>query len=143
MAIRTIDFQNKELVRFSRFALVGALGTALDFGLLTGLKFSGLPTLAANTFSFSAGLANNYILNSHWTFADRNSRENTTRFFQFFLVSIVGLAINNAIVILLEVPFGNRIGDPAWGYVPAKAVATGVVVFWNYFVNRNWTFKAL
>lgn len=26
--------------------------------------------------------------------------------------------------------------------LPAKVIATGAVVFWNYFANRKWTFKA-
>jgi putative flippase GtrA len=26
------------------------------------------------------------------------------------------------------------------GYVPAKIVATIVVLFWNFFINRYWTY---
>jgi putative flippase GtrA len=132
-----------ELSRFARFLTVGALGTFLDFGLLAVLKAIGLPTLPANSLSFTVGVVNNFTLNSRWTFADyRDGRlRGGAQFFQFLLVSLVGLAINNAIVLLLEVPLGAWIGDAAWGYAPAKFIATGVVVFWNYFANRNWTFR--
>ncbi len=130
-----------ELTRFVRFLAVGALGTALDFGLLTALKLAGVTTLLANSFSFTAGVANNFTWNSRWTFSDRRTRDAGVQFFQFLLVSLVGLALNNAIVLLLEAPLGALIGDAAWGYAPAKVIATGVVVFWNYFANRNWTFR--
>ena len=135
------DQPSKELTRFARFLTVGALGTALDFGLLAALKLAGVSTLLGNSFSFTAGVVNNFTWNSRWTFADRRGRDAGAQFFQFLLVSLVGLAINNAIVLLLEAPLGAWIGNAAWGYAPAKVIATGVVVFWNYFVNRNWTFR--
>ena len=137
----TLDQRSKEITRFARFLTVGALGTALDFGLLTVLKLAGVSTLLANSFSFTAGVVNNFTWNSRWTFSDRRNGKWTEQFFQFLLVSMVGLALNNAIVLLLEAPLGAWIGDAAWGYVPAKVIATGVVVFWNYFANRNWTFR--
>ena len=136
----TFDHPSNEMTRFARFLTVGALGTFLDFGLLTAFKLIGLPTLPANSISFSAGVVNNFTLNSRWTFADRNNGNWRAQFLQFLVVSLIGLALNNAIVLLLEAPLGAWIGDAAWGYAPAKIVATGVVVFWNYFANRNWTF---
>lgn len=137
----TLDLPSKELTRFARFLTVGALGTFLDFGLLAVLKAIGLPTLPANSLSFTVGVVNNFTLNSRWTFADRRAGNWRAQFVQFLLVSLVGLAINNAIVILLEAPLGAWIGDATWGYAPAKVIATSVVVFWNYFANRNWTFR--
>ena len=139
----TFDLPSKELTRFARFLTVGALGTFLDFGLLTVFKLIGLPTLPANSLSFSAGVINNFTWNSRWTFADRRNERlrGRAQFIQFLLVSLAGLAINNAIVLLLEAPLGAWIGNAAWGYAPAKMIATGVVVFWNYFANRNWTFR--
>lgn len=55
---------------------------------------------------------------------------------------MVRLALNNVIVILLEAPFGALIGQPDWGYTPAKAIATGMVVFWNYLANCFRTFRS-
>lgn len=130
-----------ELTRFARFLTVGALGTMLDFALLAALKYAGVATILANSFSFTAGVVNNFTWNSRWTFADCRTRDAGAQFFQFLLVSLVGLALNNVIVLFLEIPLGALIGNAAWGYAPAKVVATGVVVFWNYFANRNWTFR--
>ena len=132
---------NKEIQRFSRFLAVGAVGTVLDFSLLTMLKLAGLPTLFANSFSFTAGLINNFTWNRLWTFNDGIPTDWRKQFAQFALVSLFGLVLNNIIVLSLESILGNMLGQPEWGYLPAKVIATGVVVFWNYFANRMWTFK--
>lgn len=141
MSIRVDVLRMKEAGRFARFLAVGALGTLLDFGLLSLLKAIGLATLPANSLSFSAGVINNFTWNRLWTFADVNHAGWGRQLAQFTLVSLAGLALNNAIVLLLEIPLGMLLGQPDLGYLPAKVVATGVVVFWNYFANRCWTFK--
>lgn len=133
--------KNPEIHRVLRFALVGAWGTLIDIALLALLKSAGLVTILANTLSFCAGLANNYYWNRRWTFEIRESAGWKRQFIQFGLVSLAGLALNNAIVLLLEAPFGVLLGAASWGYLPAKVVATGVVMFWNYFANRQWTFR--
>lgn len=141
MATISPSIQNKEVPRFVRFLTVGAVGTLLDFGILTMLKLAGFPTLLANSISFSAGLANNFTGNRLWTFADVTKTDWRKQLIQFTLVSLVGLALNNLIVLSLEGVLGTMFGQPQWGYLPAKVIATGVVVFWNYFANRMWTFK--
>lgn len=132
---------NKEVQRFSRFLAVGAVGTILDFSLLTLLKLAGLPTLFANSLSFTAGLINNFTWNRLWTFGDVTQSDWRRQLAQFTAVSLVGLVLNNVIVLSLEGALGSLFGMPGWGYLPAKVIATGVVVFWNYFANRMWTFK--
>jgi len=133
----------QEVTRFARFLTVGAVGTILDFGILTALKLAGLPTLFANSLSFTAGLLNNFTWNRLWTFGDTANPNWRKQLAQFTLVSLVGLALNNLIVLSLEGVLGTMLGQPQWGYLPAKVIATGVVVFWNYFANRKWTFSAL
>lgn len=136
-----IAFSSPEIRRFSRFLTVGAVGTLLDFTLLTLLKLAGMPTLPANTLSFTAGLINNFTWNRLWTFGGGTSPNWRKQFAQFTLVSLIGLALNNLIVLTLEAPLGTLFGQPAWGYLPAKLLATALVVFWNYFANRKWTFS--
>jgi putative flippase GtrA len=135
------QISDKELQRFTRFLTVGAVGTFLDFGLLTLLKTFGLSTLIANSGSFTAGVVNNFTWNRLWTFADAKGNDWWKQLAQFLLISLVGLALNNAIVLLLEAPLGALLRQPDYGYLPAKMIATGVVVFWNYFANRYWTFN--
>jgi putative flippase GtrA len=139
-AISTIT-TNKELTRFARFLTVGAVGTALDFTILTLLKLAGLPTLIANSLSFTAGLLNNFTFNRLWTFGDAIRPNWKRQLVQYAVVSLIGLTLNDLIVLSLEHALGAWLGQPEWGYLPAKVAATGVVVFWNYLANRTWTFK--
>jgi putative flippase GtrA len=141
MATITTPLPKQEVIRMTRFLTVGAVGTLLDFSILTLLKLAGMPTLFANSLSFTAGLLNNFTWNRLWTFGDAIHSDWRKQLAQFTLVSLVGLAVNNLIVLSLENIFGTILGTPEWGYLPAKVIATGMVVFWNYFANRMWTFK--
>ena len=141
MATLSTPLPKQEVTRFARFLTVGAVGTLLDFSILTLLKLAGLPTLAANSLSFTAGLLNNFTWNRLWTFGDTVQPDWRRQLAQFTVVSLVGLALNNLIVLSLEDSLGAMLGHSNWGYLPAKVIATGVVVFWNYFANRAWTFR--
>jgi putative flippase GtrA len=58
----------------------------------------------------------------------------------------LGWLLNNGILALTVGPFSSLLEVLAFvppavgGYVPAKVLATGVVLFWNFFINRFWTF---
>lgn len=133
----------QEWKRFARFLAVGLSGTLLDFGILTALKLVfGLPTLLANTISYSAGVVNNFTLNRLWTFSESRKKQWFVQFGQFVLVNIIALVLNNLIVLGLERPLGLLLHNPEHGYLPAKAVATGIVLVYNFLANRLWTFRA-
>jgi putative flippase GtrA len=131
----------RESRRFIRFAMIGVVGTAVDFGLLIVFKeLVGLPTLLANTLSYGAGIVNNFVLNRIWTYPDSHSRNALLQLVQFGLVSVTGLLLNNLIVYWLDQPLGNLVGAADYGYLIAKVFATGLVMVWNFVVNRFWTF---
>ena len=131
----------RETLRLLSFLAVGAGGTVVDFVGLTLLKLLGWPSLPANTLSYAAGIVNNFVWNSRWTFADVPRGAWPRQFVQFAVVSGVGLALNDALVLALEAPFGTLLHHPAWGYVPAKLLATALVAGWGFFANRAWTFR--
>ncbi len=123
-----------------RFFTVGMLGTLLDIGLFSLLHVAlGVPALASNTFSYSAGIVNNYVLHRRWTFADRGSKAVHTQFTQFLIVSLSALLLNNLIVLFLG-PALDRFFQPGLGDLLAKFVATGIVMCWNFAANNFWTF---
>ena len=142
-----LGMNSKEAERFLKFAVVGTIGFIVDFGLLYILKeFVGLPTIIANTFSFCAAVVSNFTLNRYWTYPDSRSKKLSAQLIQFTLVSLIGLLINDIIVVLLEHPFQSLLDTgftflPIAGYIPAKIVATVVVLFWNFFINRRWTYN--
>ncbi len=136
----------KEAERFSKFLVVGTIGAVVDFGTFALLtEVVGLPTLVANTISFSAAVASNFTLNRYWTYPDSRDKALSSQLGQFALVSIIGLILNNTILALLENPFASLLETvgilPTYGKFLAKVVATLVVLFWNFFINRYWTYN--
>jgi putative flippase GtrA len=151
----------KEAERFAKFLVVGTLGFIIDFGTLTflievvdipGLIEQNTPFPAtvglvlANTISFTLAVLSNFTFNRYWTYPESRSKKKRIQLPQFALVSILGLIINNIIFILATPIFDSIfanidfLGGSIAGYIPAKILATIVVLFWNFFVNRFWTF---
>jgi len=139
----------KEAERFFKFLVVGTVGFVVDFGTLTFLvEVVGLEPVVANVFSFSAAVLSNFTWNRYWTYPESRSKRKRIQLIQFAFVSILGLMINSLILYLLEGPFNALFALPFFaflpedvGYLPAKMVATVVVLFWNFFVNRYWTYS--
>ncbi len=131
----------KEMGRFLKFAVVGAIGAVVDFGVLNFLVLVvGLAPLQANPFSFSAAVISNFTWNRLWTYPESRKFRKRTQLPKFALVNLVGLGINQLVLgvtLHLVEPF---IPHP-WDYNLAKAFAIGVVLFWNFGVNRLWTYR--
>lgn len=147
----------KEVVRFLKFAAVGTLGAIIDFGTLNLLvQLAAFPKIVANVFSFSAAVISNFFWNRLWVYPETRGEPLTQQFVQFLFVNVAGLAINTAIFygsdrwLLGEAGlFAGPIGVLAlsigmshfdFAYNAAKVFATAVVLFWNFVVNRIWTF---
>ncbi len=151
----------KEAERFIKFLFVGTWGFILDFGTLTFLvEIVKVPELVeeltpfsatvglifANTISFSLAVVSNFTFNRYWTYPESRGKRKRVQLPQFTVVSVIGLILNNFILAVLHTPFDAVLVQfpaiPASidGYVPAKMVATVVVLFWNFFVNRFWTY---
>lgn len=138
-------YQNntKEFRRFAKFAIVGALGAIVDFTLLNIFHgFLGWPLLLANTASVSAAIINNFTWNRYWTFPESRNRKKRTQLPQFALVNTTGLLINNLIVVGANAILVSYINEP-YSYNIAKLIAIGIVLFWNFGINRLWTYRGL
>lgn len=133
----------KEFNRFMKFAMVGALGAIIDFGLLNLMRgVFGWSLLWANTLSVSVAIASNFTWNRLWTYPESRSRKKRVQLPQFAVVNLMGLLINNVIVLGLDAVLVPHVGEPL-SYNIAKAVAIGVVLFWNFGINRLWTYRGL
>jgi putative flippase GtrA len=150
----SIISNSKERKRFMRFAVVGVIGFLVDFGtfnLLTGLF--GVRGVFAQVISFIAAIASNFTWNRLWTYPDSRSKKIPKQLIQFITVSAIGLAIRTPIFILMERPmssffrnFSYNLGLPEsigqfLAYNAALGVAVVVVMMWNFFVNRYWTYN--
>lgn len=155
-------FKPKEAERFAKFLVVGIIGFIIDFGTLTFLvEVVKLPDLVAqntqfsetaglilaNTISFTLAVLSNFSLNRLWTYPESRSKRKRIQLPQFTFVSVIGLALNNTILVLMTPVFNwlitsiTLLPGAVNGYIPAKILATIVVLFWNFFVNRYWTYS--
>ena len=132
-----------ELTRFIKFALVGALGMVVDLSVLTFSKEAlGLPLTLAVALGFSLAVISNFTWNRFWTFPESRERPIAGQLVQFTIINLIGLAINEVIVLGLHPLFSDALQDP-YAYLAAKVIAIGVVLFWNYGANRVWTYKGI
>ncbi len=150
----------KELERFVKFAIVGAIGAVVDFVVLNVMKvvFEGLglgvgwgvawpphqvQLVAANIISFSTAVLSNFTWNRLWTFPESRERPIGSQLAQFATVNVLGLIINTVILVIMDrFVFQHFVGERL-SYNLAKAFAIGVVLFWNFGVNRIWTYRGI
>jgi putative flippase GtrA len=154
----TLAANRKELTRFLKFAVVGTVGAMVDFSILYLLHVVvGWSLVVSNTISFTCAVLSNFTWNRIWVYPDSRTKPVSSQLVQFFVVNIIGWAINTGILVLLAspltglaatLPFVVAAGRTAGadlahklGYNAAKVFATGVVLFWNFFVNRFWTYN--
>ena len=134
---------SKEFSRFVKFAVVGALGAIIDFGLLNLLKGGfGWHLLAAKVCSVSVAIISNFIWNRYWTYPESRTHKKRTQLPQFAAVNLIGLVINTFILVSIDALIVGYIGEPL-SYNVANLFAIGVVMFWNFGVNRLWTYRGL
>ena len=136
--------------RILRFAIVGSIGALVDFSAfnLYTLVFH-VPTVIASVLSFVTAVANNFTWHRYWTFADSRSKPVTRQLGQFFVVNVLGVSIRTPLFILFSrlalwaLQYVTLPGpEPEWwAHNLALAGAIGIVMFWNFFVNRFWTYN--
>ncbi len=143
----------REFNRFWRFAVVGSIGAVVDFGTFNLLRGAlNVPAALAQAFSFSLAVFSNFMWNRYWTYPDSRSKQPLRQAGQFALVNLIGLAIRTPVFVLaqpgmvqlVERTFADRelpIEAVAIGSNLALVVAVVIVLFWNFGVNRVWTYS--
>lgn len=155
----------KEVERFIKFFVVGGIGFVVDFSTLNILlatilrpsQESDLPVILASAIAFTAAVTSNFIWNRFWTYPDSRSRPIAQQVIQFFVVNIAGLVFRSVIITLLYGPLGQVAAGVVNATRPetittpeakaqlgsnlALALAVLVVMLWNFFVNRYWTYN--
>ncbi len=145
----------RELTRFFKFAVVGTIGTVVDFGAFNLFRGPlGLQSILAQALSFSVALASNFFWNRYWTYPDSRSKPVIQQATRYALVNLIGLAIRTPIFVLTE-PGMVNLAERLLGSFPAEtlpldsvalgsnlalAVAVILVLFWNFGANRVWTY---
>ena len=140
-----------ERTRFLKFLVVGTFGAVVDFGIANLLThFFSMPLVYAGTISFTCAVISNFIWNRYWTYPESRSRRLHHQLGMFFLVNIAGVAIRIPILRFLEQPLLGlltraHVSLPVTPDFAARnltlAIAVGIVLLWNFFVNRYWTYN--
>ena len=141
----------QERTRFLKFMAVGAFGAVVDFGIANSLAhFFNMPLVFAGSISFTCAVISNFIWNRYWTYPDSRSRAIHHQLVMFFVVNVAGLVIRIPILKFGELPllnFFQRL-NPSSAITPeflarncTLAIAVGIVMLWNFFANRYWTYN--
>jgi len=143
----------RERTRFIKFAFVGTIGAIVDFGTFN--LFSsviGIHHIWASVLSFSAAMISNFTWNRFWTYPDSRSKPIMRQLVEFLVVNITGLGIRTPVFAGLSGPLESLFARlpflPVSFFTPeflghngALVIAVLIVMLWNYFVNRYWTYN--
>ncbi|NLG97882.1 MAG: GtrA family protein [Chloroflexi bacterium] len=141
-----------ERTRFLRFAVVGAIGAIVDFGTFNILvQITSIRAVWISMISFAAAVTSNFLWNRYWTYPDSRSKAVSKQIAQFLIVSVIGLAIRTPLFAWLEnlsiqifsniLPEDFFLSSTFLGHNISLAIAVGVVMLWNFFANRFWTYN--
>jgi putative flippase GtrA len=147
----------KEVTRFLKFAVVGAIGAVVDFVVLALLERFVHPPVPIDRWwssiavgiSLSTAIVSNFAWNRYWTYPDSRSKPIVGQFAQFYVINILAYVIRGPIM-LLETAFAGWLGQgfalgqetaETLGTYLAWALGVGIAMFWNFFINRVVTYS--
>ncbi|MEK9174010.1 MAG: GtrA family protein [Patescibacteria group bacterium] len=148
--------------QLAKFLVIGIMNTLVDIGVLALITI--LVATDANhasettwftivslvvtyyslykAISFIVANINSFFWNKYWTFGAENRSQATQQFFQFFLVSLIGFAIN---VSIASVVFGSLSSAGAFTVAQAGLIgaAMGSVIglAWNFIGYKFFVLK--
>lgn len=134
-------------IQFGKFAVVGALNTAIDFGILniisliTGVT-GGFVVGGINIPGVALALTNAYFWNKFWVFNHRDNKGALHDLPTFLLVSGIGVLGNSGIVIFATLyPPIVPVSASLWLNI-AKLCATAFSLVWNFLGYKFIVFKS-
>jgi putative flippase GtrA len=166
-------YAQKEGRRFARFLVVGAVGFVIDFGVSNlahafgfgawvaanvvphfSLKLAAFlsqnPEVIEQTLSLSIAITSNFFWNYFWIYPEARGANQADKLVKFVIVSIAGLLVGVpvttvALLFWRGVVDGlhlTSVGLNLAGNL-AQVTRVGILLFWNFFVNRYWTYREI
>lgn len=125
-----------DLRQFGRFFAVGAIGFAVDAGVVLALSQAGLNPLVARLLSFLVATLATYALNRRWTFG--HSGGGWWRGWLTYVgATSLGAALNYAAFAIWIRAFGD---EPAMIFA-GTALGSAVGLVFNYTLSRRVVFR--
>ena len=118
---------------FSRYVIVGGLGTSLHYVVLVSLvELFAISKGSAAAAGAVAGAVANYFFNFHFTFTSR--AKHTSAFAKFAFIAVLGALLSG---------YGVRSGvELGFHYVVAQVFCTLVFLVLGFLINKAWTFSS-
>lgn len=148
MSLFTSQLERK---RFLKFAFVGVTGTVVDFGVMNLMRLAfGVPLIWSQAISFTIAVINNFIWNRYWTYPDSRSKAPYRQLIQFILINLIGITVRTPLVtwfdrIILRLLDKRNLSIGLENYVISQnlalAGAIAIILLWNFFANRYWTYS--
>jgi putative flippase GtrA len=161
----------RERERFLRFLVVGALGFVVDFGSFNLLHSLGVglwiaqhlapssftwlyehlllyPQVIEQSLSFTLAVISNFLWNYFWLYPEAKGANQTKKIISFVVVSVVGLILGVPIYNIALYLYARLVSAYALSFGKfdlagnlALMTRVGILLFWNFFVNRFVTYK--
>ena len=125
-----------EFLQFFRYIFVGGIATVADWGTLYLLtEYAHVYHLVSAVIAFTVGLIVNFILSRLLVFSANEAKTGKAlEFIGYAVIGVIGLGITEGIMFLLT----NQLGAH---YMLSKAIATVVVLVWNYIARKKLLYK--
>jgi putative flippase GtrA len=138
MRLNALILNNATLIRqFSKFAVIGLLGFAVDSTFLYfGIHALDLTHVEAGFFSFPFAVTFTWIGNRIFTFRHAKHLPAAEQLTKFVIVCLIGLFFNRGTYALLDtyVPFIHT------NWIIGLVAGTAVSMFFNFFASRKHVF---
>lgn len=120
------------LAQFTKFGIVGAIAFVIDYGLMVLLtELGGIDPVISAAISFTVSVLFNYFASMRYVFEHRSDLSREKEMFLFITLSVIGLALNEAIMVV-------GVDFVGISYLIVKLFATAVVTIWNFWSRRKW-----
>lgn len=124
-------------MKIIRYGTVGATAAAFDFIFFAIFaKFFGFNYFIIGAIGFVVATAINYFLSIRFVFESGVRFRSHTEITLVFLISFIGLVLNQAVLYL-------GISWLGWEMLFVKVCASGSVFFWNFGARSHFVFKSV
>jgi putative flippase GtrA len=160
--------RGRTVEQFLKFSVVGTIGFIVDFGTVFVLQATILPPIndtnvvIVTAMAFTLAIISNFTWNRYWTYPKSRTAGSARRqLVQFTIISVIGGVVRTKWIALAYLPIGalfmpvvlplievfrphyvpSPVAEAKLGTMAAQFIGVIVVLFWNFFANRFWTYR--
>ena len=125
--------KNRDLIlQFCKFGMVGIFSLFVDYGLLVFLvEILKIDYFSASALSYTCSVCVNYVLSMRYVFSGKADMSRTKEAAIFFLLSFIGLGLNQLLMWITVDILGIFYGI-------AKIITTFMVTWYNFMSRKKF-----